>query len=55
MRFNSDTNSFEGYDGTNWSKFTGLEDLDGDTKITPELTPGANDDTIRFIIHKITQ
>ena len=50
MRFNSETNSFEGYDGTNWSKFTGLEDLDGDTKITPELTPGANDDTIRFII-----
>ena len=54
MRFNSDTNSFEGYDGTNWSKFTGLEDLDGDTKITPELTPGANDDTIRFIIQNNT-
>ena len=54
MRFNSETNSFEGYDGTNWNKFTGLEDLDGDTKITPELTPGANDDTIRFIIQNST-
>ena len=54
MRFNSETNNFEGYNGTSWSKFTGLEDLDGDTKITPELTPGANDDTIRFIIQNNT-
>ena len=33
MRFN-ETNNFQG-NGTSWSKFTGLEDLDGDTKIAP--------------------
>ena len=50
IRYNSETSAFEGYNGSNWQKLSGLEDLDGDTKITAELTPGANDDTIRFII-----
>ena len=54
IRFNSDTSSFEGYDGSTWLKLHGLEDLDGDTKITAELTPGANDNTIRFIIQNTT-
>ena len=50
VRYNSDTNSFEGYNGTNWIVLNGVQDLDGDTNITAELTPGANDDTIRFNI-----
>ena len=54
IRFNTDSSSFEGYDGSTWLKLHGLEDLDGDTKITAELTPGANDDTIRFIIQNTT-
>ena len=48
MRFNSDTNKFEGYDGTNWIVLHGVSDLDGDTRITAELTAGADDDTFRF-------
>ena len=50
VRYNSDTNSFEGYNGTNWIVLNGVQDLDGDTNITAELTPGANDNIIRFNI-----
>ena len=47
IRYNTDTNLFEGYDG-DWIALNGVYDLDLDTYITAELTPGANDDTIRF-------
>ena len=49
IRYNTDDNTFEGYDG-NWRVLSGVYDLDRDTYITPELTPGANDDIIRFYI-----
>ena len=48
IRFNSELDRYEGFDGTAWSNLKGVEDLDGDTKVTAELTPGANDNTIRF-------
>lgn len=48
IRFNTTSNRYEGWNGTNWVYLDGLSDLDGNTKITAELTPGANDDTIRF-------
>jgi len=47
IRFNTDYNLFEGYDGS-WQILQGVYDLDRNTYITPELTPGANDNTIRF-------
>jgi hypothetical protein len=47
IRFNTDTSVFEAYDGT-WTELGGVYDDDRDTYITPELTPGANDNTIRF-------
>jgi hypothetical protein len=50
IRFNSDTAQFEGYNGSSWIRLNGLQDLDGNTRITAELTPGANDNTIRFYI-----
>ena len=50
IRFNSETNQFEGYNGTVWIRLDGLQDADGDTRITAELTPGANDNTIRFYV-----
>ena len=39
LRYNTDTNNFEGYNGSWVSLHSGLQDNDGDTKITPELTP----------------
>lgn len=47
VRYNTDSNLFEGYDG-NWITINGVRDLDLDTFITAELTPGANDGVIRF-------
>lgn len=48
MRYNTDDSVFEGYDGSNWIALSGVYDLDRDTYITAEATPGADDDTIRF-------
>ena len=48
IRYNSDLQRFEGYNGTNWINLKGVEDLDGNTKVTAELTEGANDNIIRF-------
>ena len=50
IRFNSELSRFEGYDGANWIKLNGLQDIDGDTRATAELTTGANDNKIRFYI-----
>jgi len=49
IRYNTDNNLFEGYDG-DWIALNGVYDLDLDTRITAELTPGANDGIIRFYI-----
>ena len=49
IRYNTETNLYEGYDG-NWIALNGVYDLDLDTRITAELTPGANDGVIRFYI-----
>ena len=48
IRYNSELTRFEGFNGTNWINLKGVEDLDGNTKITAELTEGANDNKIRF-------
>ena len=48
IRYNTDLTRFEGYNGTNWINLKGVEDLDGDTKVTAEITEGANDGVIRF-------
>ena len=49
IRFNNSLNRYEGYDGANWIRLDGVSDSDGNTYITAELTPGANDNTIRFV------
>ena len=47
IRYNTDTSVFEAYTDK-WETLGGVYDSDRDTYITPELTPGADDDTIRF-------
>lgn len=50
LRYNSELARFEGFNGSNWFNLKGVEDLNGDTRITAELTEGANDDIIRFYV-----
>jgi phage protein U len=48
IRFNTTANRYEGYNGTVWTFLDGISDVDGDTYVTAEATPGADDDTLRF-------
>ena len=54
IRYNSELTRFEGYNGSNWINLKGVEDLDGNTRVTAELTEGANDNIIRFIVEDAT-
>jgi hypothetical protein len=48
IRYNTTTTHFEGYNGSDWVILDGVFDTDLNTYITAELTPGANDNVIRF-------
>lgn len=49
IRYNTSLARYEGYDGADWIRLDSrVVDLDENTYITAELTPGANDNTIRF-------
>jgi hypothetical protein len=51
IRFNTDFNGYEGFDGTQWRRLDGVYDLDQNTYITAELNPGTNDNIIRFYVN----
>lgn len=48
IRYNSQLGRYEGYNNGYWLTMSGVADSDGNTYITAELTPGTNDNTLRF-------
>jgi len=48
IRYNNQIERYEGYNNGLWLTMSGVADSDGNTYITAELTPGANDNTLRF-------
>lgn len=50
FRFNSTLGHFEGYDGSAWNTIGGakFQDIDGNTYVSVENTPGANNNQIRM-------
>jgi hypothetical protein len=55
IRFNSTSQTFEGYQGTVWSSLGGVTSADGLTFISAELNPGDSDDTLRFYSNNVLQ
>ena len=48
IRYNTTDSQFEGYDGSVWSGLGGTIDVDQDTKIIAESSPGADNDQLQF-------
>ena len=48
IRYNSDDTTFEGYDGTAWGSLGGVKDVDQDTYISAEDSPGSDNDELDF-------
>ncbi|MFH0925925.1 MAG: hypothetical protein V1872_09920, partial [bacterium] len=53
IRYNTTTSQFEGYDGSYWGSLGGVLDVDQDTYVSAENTPGADNDQLRFFTANI--
>ena len=53
IRYNSEVNQFEGYNGTSFVSLGGVRDVDLDTFVTAENTTNEDDDTFRFFNENI--
>jgi hypothetical protein len=48
IRYNTQDITFEGYDGTNWGSLGGVKDVDQNTYIIPETSPGTDNNQLDF-------
>ena len=48
IRFNSQQQAFEGYNGAGWSTLDGVRDVDGNTYVIAETSPGVNNNELDF-------
>ena len=48
IRYNTTTSQFEGYNGIDYVSLGGVRDVDQDTYILTETTPGSDEDTFEF-------
>ena len=53
IRFNTQQNTYEGYDGNNWGTLGGVIDVDQDTKISAENNAGDDNDQLRFFTNGV--
>jgi hypothetical protein len=48
IRYNTSDQTFEGYDGNNWGSLGGVKDVDQNTYIKPETSPGVDNNQLDF-------
>ena len=49
IRYNNEIETFEGYKGDTWCSLGGVIDVDQDTYISAETSPGADNDELKFL------
>jgi hypothetical protein len=53
IRYNTTNSRYEGYANGYWTNLGGVQSIDGNTRITPELNPGTGDNVIRFYANNV--